>query len=244
LRLQGDFRNVFATFLSDNRGVRVLLVEDDHKLARLVSSVLSSEGMDVDVARDGEEGLEHILRDIYDVAVVDWMLPGRDGPSICRGARASRLSVAILMLTARGQLEDRVVGLDSGADDYLVKPFAFDELLARIRALARRNSGMAGADSWELRYEDLVMDLRAHTARRGDISVDLTPTEWRLLELLLRHAGQAMSRRQIVDYVWSYGDPVQLTQVDVFVSFLRHKLHCRGQRDLLSTVRGVGYRLG
>jgi two-component system OmpR family response regulator len=244
LRLRADSCNVFAMFLGDNLGVRVLLIEDDHKLARLIASVLSAEGMDVDVARDGDEGLEYILRDVYDVAVVDWMLPGRDGPSICRGARASKLPVAILMLTARGQLEDRVVGLDSGADDYLVKPFAFDELLARIRALARRTSSVAGADSWELRHGDLVMDLRAHTVRRGEASIDLTPTEWRLLELLLRHPGQALSRRQIVDYVWSYGDPVQLTQVDVFVSFLRGKLQCRGHRDLIATVRGMGYRLG
>jgi CheY-like chemotaxis protein len=120
LRLRVDSCNVFATFLGDNRAVRVLLIEDDHKLARLVASVLNAEGMDVDVARDGDEGLEYILRDVYEVAVVDWMLPGRDGPSICRGARANKLQVAILMLTARGQLEDRVVGLDSGADDYLV----------------------------------------------------------------------------------------------------------------------------
>jgi two-component system OmpR family response regulator len=231
-------------FLRDNRVVRVLLVEDDRKLARLVARVLSGEGMDVDLAHDGDEGTEQALRGTYDVIVVDWMLPGRDGPSLCRAVRASRLPAGILLLTARGQLEDRVSGLDSGADDYLVKPFAFEELLARIRALSRRHTAATATDSWELRHQDLVLDLRARSARRGDTVVDLTPTEWRLLEFLLRHPGQALSRRQIVDYVWSYGDPIQLTQVDVFVSFLRRKLRRRGQPELIATVRGVGYRLG
>jgi two-component system OmpR family response regulator len=230
--------------LGNNLGVRVLVVEDDRKLARLIARVLSGEGIDADLAHDGNEGTEHALRGTYDVLVVDWMLPGRDGPSLCRAVRAQRLPTGILLLTARGQLEDRVMGLDSGADDYLVKPFAFEELLARIRALARRQAVATAADSWELRHHDLVLDLRARTARRGDATVELTPTEWRLLEFFLRHPGQALSRRQIVDYVWSYGDPVQLTQVDVFISFLRRKLHRRGQPDLIATVRGIGYRLG
>jgi len=221
-----------------------LVVEDDRKLARLIARVLSGEGIDVDLAHDGDEGTEHALRGTYDVIVVDWMLPGRDGPSICRAVRAQRLPTGILLLTARGQLEDRVIGLDSGADDYLVKPFAFEELLARIRALARRLTVATAADSWELRHQDLVLDLRARSARRGDTAIELTPTEWRLLEFFLRHPGQALSRRQIVDYVWSYGDPVQLTQVDVFVSFLRRKLHRRGQSEPITTVRGIGYRLG
>ena len=221
-----------------------MVVEDDRKLARLIARVLSGEGIDVDLAHDGDEGTEHALRGTYDVIVVDWMLPGRDGPSICRAVRAQRLPTGILLLTARGQLEDRVIGLDSGADDYLVKPFAFEELLARIRALARRLTVATAADSWELRHQDLVLDLRARSARRGDTAIELTPTEWRLLEFFLRHPGQALSRRQIVDYVWSYGDPVQLTQVDVFVSFLRRKLHRRGQSEPITTVRGIGYRLG
>jgi two-component system OmpR family response regulator len=231
-------------FLSDNWCVRVLVVEDDRKLARLVAQVLGGEGIDVDLAYDGDDGAEHALRGTYDVLVVDWMLPGRDGPSLCRAVRANRVPVGILLLTARGQLEDRVLGLDSGADDYLIKPFAFEELLARIRALSRRHTAVAASDCWELRHQDLVLDLRARSARRGDSVVDLTPTEWRLLEFFLRHPGQALSRRQIVDYVWSYGDPVQLTQVDVFISFLRRKLHRRGQPGLIATVRGVGYRLG
>ena len=231
-------------FLGNNQGVRVLVVEDDRKLARLIARVLSGEGIDADLTHDGDEGTEYALRGTYDVIVVDWMLPGRDGPSLCRAVRAQRLPTGILMLTARGQLEDRVMGLDSGADDYLVKPFAFEELLARIRALARRQAVVTTADSWELRHQDLVLDLRARTARRGDTMIQLTPTEWRLTEFFLRHPGQALSRRQIVDYVWSYGDPVQLTQVDVFISFLRRKLHRRGQPDLIATVRGIGYRLG
>jgi two-component system OmpR family response regulator len=230
--------------MSDNRTVRVLVVEDDRKLARLIARVLSGEGIDVDLAHDGDEGTEYALRGTYDVIVVDWMLPGRDGPSLCRAVRAGRLPTGILLLTARGQLEDRVMGLDSGADDYLVKPFAFEELLARIRALSRRHTVATATDCWELRHQDLVLDLRARSARRGDTMVDLTPTEWRLLEMFLRHPGQALSRRQIIDYVWSYEDPVQLTQVDVFVSFLRRKLHRRGELELIATVRGVGYRLG
>jgi two-component system OmpR family response regulator len=239
-----EFHNVFAIFLRDNRTVRVLVVEDDRKLARLIARVLGAEGVDVDLAHDGEEGTEYALRGTYDVIVVDWMLPGRDGPSLCRAVRTNRLPTGILLLTARSQIEDRVAGLDSGADDYLAKPFAFEELLARIRALARRHTVVAGADSWELRHQDLVLDLRARSARRGDRMLDLTPTEWRLLEFFLRHPGQALSRRQIIDYVWSYGDPVQLTQVDVFVSCVRRKLRHRGEPDLINTVRGLGYRLG
>jgi DNA-binding response OmpR family regulator len=224
--------------------MRVLVVEDDRKLARLMDQVLSAEGMDVDLAHDGDSGTEQALRGIHEVIVVDWMLPGHDGPSICRAVRAGRLPAGILLLTARGQTEDRVAGLDSGADDYLTKPFAFQELLARIRALSRRHLATTSTDPWELRHDELVLDLRARTARRGDTAVDLTPTEWRLLEFFLRHPAQALSRRQIIDCVWSYGDPIQLTQVDVFVSSLRRKLHRRGQPDLIATVRGIGYRLG
>src|SRR5574338_534708 len=130
--------------------MRILIIEDDFRLARLMTSVLQEEHYATDVAHDGNEGLEAALRGIYDVAIVDWMLPGRDGPSIARAVRASRLPLAILILTARGQVEDRVAGLDSGADDYLTKPFAFEELLARVRALGRRFNMCAG-DPWELR---------------------------------------------------------------------------------------------
>ena len=222
--------------------MRVLIVEDDRRLVRLIARVLEEEHATVDVAYDGDTGLDLVLRGIYDVAIVDWMLPGRDGPALCRAIRAARLPTAVLMLTARGQVEDRVAGLDSGADDYLVKPFAFEELLARVRALARRFSVAVG-DAWELRSGDLVLDLRAHTARRGDRPLDLSATEWNLLECLMRHPGQALTRQQILDYVWSYERDVQASMVDVYISYLRRKLNIRGRPNPIQTVRSVGYRL-
>lgn len=222
--------------------MRVLVVEDDKRLSRLIEEVLTEEGVHADVVNDGDRGLDLALRGSYDVAIVDWMLPGRDGPAICRHVRASGVELPLLMLTARGQIEDRVAGLDSGADDYLVKPFAFDELLARVRALSRR--GRTGtADTWELRHGKLVMDLRARTARRGEASLDLTRTEWDLLEFLMRHPGQALTRQQVLDYVWSYERQVQPSMVDVYISYLRRKLNQPGQPDPIETVRGVGYRL-
>jgi two-component system, OmpR family, response regulator len=220
--------------------MRILLVDDDAHLTRLVSSALEAEGFTVDTASDGDTGLELALRGAYEVAIFDWMLPGRDGPSLCRAVRAAKRPIAILLLTARSQVEDRVAGLDSGADDYLVKPFSVEELLARIRALGRRFD--PAGDTWELRRGDLVLDLRAHTARRGATALDLSMTEWKLLECFLRHANQALSRQQILDYVWSYDASVQETMVDVFVSYLRKKLTEKGQPNPIATVRGVGYR--
>lgn len=222
--------------------MRVLVIEDDRKLANLIAEVLKDEQIDVDLAHDGDAGLELALRDIYDVIVVDWMLPGRDGPAICRAVRSARLPAALLMLTARIQIEDRVAGLDSGADDYLIKPFAFDELLARLRALSRRFSLLAG-DAWELRCGDLVMDLKARKARRGDALLDLTHTEWKLLEYLMRHPRQTLTRQQILDYVWSYQSDVQSTLVDVYITYLRRKINAAGRPDPIRTVRGVGYSL-
>jgi two-component system, OmpR family, response regulator len=222
--------------------MRVLLIEDDQRLSRLVKRVLEEERYPVDVAADGDIGLELALRGAHDVAIIDWMLPGRDGPAICRAIRSAHLPTAILMLTARGQLEDRVTGLDSGADDYLTKPFAFEELLARVRALSRRFIVTSG-DAWELRQGDLVLDLRAHVGRRGDHVLDLTNTEWNLLECLMRHPGQALTREQILDHVWSYESDVQPSMVDVYISYLRRKLNVPGCPDPIQTVRGIGYRL-
>ena len=222
--------------------MRILVIEDDDRLAKLIEQTLEEEGYRADRANSGDLGYDLLQRGIYDVAIIDWMLPGRDGLSLCRSARAASLETALLLLTARAQIEDRVSGLDSGADDYLVKPFAMEELLARVRALGRRFSQDA-KDPWELRYGDLVMDLRAHSARRGEAPLDLTRTEWGLMEFLLRHPGQTLTRSQILDYVWSYERQVQESMVDVYVSYLRKKLDQPGLPDPIETVRGLGYRL-
>jgi two-component system, OmpR family, response regulator len=222
--------------------MRILIIEDDQRLARLIARVLEEEHHQVELAHHGEAGLNLALLGGYDVAIIDWMLPGRDGPSICRAIRAARLPTALLLLTARGQLEDKVAGFDSGADDYLVKPFAFEELLARVRALGRRFMP-PGGDPGELRAGPIVIDLRGHVARRGARTLDLTPTEWNLLEYLLRNAGQTLSRQQILDYVWAYEHDVQPQMVDVYISYLRRKLNAPGEGDPIVTVRGFGYRL-
>jgi len=222
--------------------MRVLIIEDDKKLAKIISSVLADEKIHSDITNDGDTGLEAALRGVYDVAIIDWMLPGRDGPSICRSIKAARLGMGLLLLTARAQVEDRVAGLDSGADDYLVKPFSFDELLARIRALSRRASAAAG-DAWELRVGSLVLDLKAHSLRRAEKAIDLSKTEWELLELLMRHADQVLPRQNIINYIWSYDAAIKPELVDVYVSYLRKKLDLNGMLDPIQTVRGIGYLL-
>jgi two-component system OmpR family response regulator len=222
--------------------MRILVIEDDRRLANLIRKVLESEHFSVDLAYDGDLGLEIALRGAHDAAIVDWMLPGRDGPAVCRAIRAAHIPLAILMLTARTQVEDRVAGLYSGADDYLGKPFSFDELIARLYALNRR-FGSSTTDALELRTGSLVLDLHTYRARRGDRPLDLTRTEWTLLEYFMRHPGQTLSRQQILDYVWSYENEVRPTLVDVYISYLRSKLDVPGMKDPIQTVRGIGYRL-
>ncbi|MEX2162435.1 MAG: response regulator transcription factor [Anaerolineales bacterium] len=222
--------------------MRVLVIEDDRRLAKLIAQVFSEEHFAVDLAHDGDVGLELALRGVHDVVVVDWMLPKRDGPAICRAMREARLKTGILMLTARGQLEDRVAGLETGADDYLVKPFAFDELLARVRALGRRVAG-SQSDVKELRVGSLVMDLFSHRARRKEISLELSKTEWALLEYLMRHPGQVLTHQNILDYVWSDEKAVQSSMVAVYISYLRNRLSVAGMRDPIETVHAIGYRL-
>jgi DNA-binding response OmpR family regulator len=222
--------------------MKILLIEDDKRLTRLVKQVLEEQGWVVDVADNGATGLEWALEGLYDVAIIDWMLPERDGTSICRVLRAAHSQTALLLLTARSQVEDRVDGLDSGADDYLTKPFAFAELLARVRALARRHQ-TDQIDSQEIRCGEIILNLRTHTARRANRTLDLTSTEWSLLECLLRHPNQVLSRQQLVNYVWSNERDVQLSIVEVYISYLRNKLVQPGKQDPIQTVRGVGYRL-
>ena len=223
--------------------MRILLIEDDKRLATLTKKVLEDENFDVDMSHNGDEGVELALRGVYDVAVIDWMLPGRDGPSVVQAMRSAHLPTAILMLTARTQVEDRVAGLYSGADDYLTKPFSYDELIARIHTLARRHTASTAVNSWELRVGQIVLDTRTRTARRAELSLDLTKTEWTLLECLMRHPGQTLSRQFIMDYVWSYEGKVQATMVDVYISYLRTKMSLPNQQDPIKTKRGVGYYL-
>lgn len=222
--------------------MRILIIEDDQKLATLIAHVLRKQQYVVDMAHNGDDGLAVALDGKCDIAIIDWMLPKRDGPSICRAIRAANLPIAVLLLTGRGQVEDRVAGLDSGADDYLTKPFAFEELLARVRALSRRFMKNEGEDHHELRCGELVLDVISHSARLGTIALDLTSTEWNLLEFLMRHHGQALTRVQILDHVWSYDHDVQPTMVDLYVSYVRRKLG-DDHALMLQTVRGVGYRL-
>ncbi len=225
--------------------MRILIIDDDERLCRLIQSVLENERYLVDVANDGNTGLELALSGAHAVIIVDWMMPGRDGLAICRAVRNVRLPIAILVLTARGLVEDRVVGLDTGADDYLVKPFAFDELLARVRALSRRfNISANGSDTMELRCGDITLDCRSHTARRADMGLSLTATEWQVLECLMRHAGQALSREQIFNQVWSHDSLANITMVDVYISYLRRKLQVPAEQiSPIETVRGIGYRI-
>ena len=222
--------------------MKILLIEDDKRLAKLIASVLKSEKYSVDIEHDGEVGLETALRGKHDLIIIDWMLPGRDGPSICRSLRISRIATPIMMLTARSQVEDRVAGLESGADDYLVKPFDFDELMARIRALSRRYTP-GRVDAAELRIGSIVMDLNAHTVRRSDTLIELTKREWDMLEFFLRHPNRTLSRTEILNYAWPDDAQVKQELVDVYVSYLRQKLTIDGRKDPLQTIRGFGYML-
>lgn len=226
--------------------MRILLIEDDERLARLIGSFFEHRYYRVDLAHDGDIGLEMALSRAYEVAIIDWMMPCRDGPAICRAIRNARVQMALLMLTARSQVEDRIAGLDNGADDYLSKPFDLEELSARVRAVSRRYQSVnaLSSDSMEMRCGDITMDTHAHTARRGNISLNLTSTEWDVLEYLMRHPKQVLSREQIYLQVWSPNSQAQVTIVDLYISYLRHKLNIADDSpDPIETVRGLGYRM-
>jgi DNA-binding response OmpR family regulator len=221
--------------------MRLLLVEDDKKAARVLARGLGEEGFVVDIAHSGEVGDALAASNHYDTIVLDWLLPRRDGLDVCRGLRRRGLRTPILMLTARDSLPDRVAGLDSGADDYLAKPFAFEELLARIRALLRRSELTRPP---VLTVADLALDPVSHRVTRGAVEISLTPKEYSILETLMRHAGQVVSRTRIGESVWE-DDPEDLTNlVDVHVSHLRRKIDGRDQPALIQTVRARGFRLG
>ena len=221
--------------------MHILVVEDERRLANLIRRALEEEGHVVDVAHDGAEGLDVASATAYDLLVLDLMLPHIDGLEIARRLRAAKNDVRILMLTARDAVEDRVEGLESGADDYLMKPFSFNELLARVRALARRQI-QAQAET-ELQSGSLVLDLARHEARRDDKIIELTAKEFQLLEYLMRNAGHVLTRTQILDHVWGYNFDSFSNVVDIYVHYLRNKIDRDFPEPLIRTVRGVGYSL-
>jgi two-component system, OmpR family, response regulator len=220
--------------------LRLLLVEDDAKLARAVGRGLRHEGYAVDVVGDGDAALMQAAVWDYDAIVLDVMLPNRDGFEVCRTLRERECWAPILMLTAREQLGDRIRGLDVGADDYLIKPFDFGELLARLRALVRRAPAQRPV---RLEVGDLVVDPATHEVARAGVSVALTAREFAVLEYLARHAGEAVTRASLLDHVWDEHFQGSTNIVDVYVGYLRRKLELPFGRPLIRTIRGVGYAL-
>ena len=223
--------------------MRILVIEDDKDVASFIRNGLAQAGYNVDHADNGKDGLFLATTERYDVLVVDRMLPSVDGLTLIRTLRASQDSTPVLILSALGEVDDRVKGLKAGGDDYLVKPFAFSELLARLEALDRRAKSGGDAPSTVLKAADLEMDLLRREVRRGGELIDLQPREFQLLEFLLRHAGQVVTRTMLLEGVWDYHFDPQTNVIDVHVSRLRSKIDRGFDRPLLHTVRGVGYRL-
>jgi len=220
--------------------VRVLVVEDEPRMATLLQRGLGEEGYAVDVAHDGTDGLWLGTEQDYDAIVLDVMLPGIDGLEVCRRLRAADRWAPILLLTARLAVEDRVHGLDAGADDYLTKPFSFAELAARVRALVRRQSGARPA---LLEVGDLRVDPATHRVWRGEVEIPLSPKEMALLELLIRHTGEVVTRTRILDHVWDFAYDGTSNVVDQYIAYLRKKIDRPFGRTDIETVRGVGYRI-
>jgi DNA-binding response OmpR family regulator len=220
--------------------MRVLIVEDERQMADQLCKGLEREGYSVLVAHDGEEGLKLARVVDHDLMVLDWMLPKLDGPQVARRLRQAQIGTPILMLTARDAAPDIVEGLDCGADDYLTKPFAFEVLLARLRALARRPSS---AQPPLLRVLDLVLDPAAHRVQRGGEALKLSAKEYSLLLYLMRHAGQTVPRRTLIEAVWGYGSSIESNTLDAFIHLLRAKVDTPPAERLIHTVRGVGYCL-
>lgn len=223
--------------------MRVLVIEDDPSVATYIKKGLDELGYTVDVAADGKQGLFLATTEPYDLLIVDRMLPQLDGLTVVQTLRASNKSVPILFLSALGEVNDRVQGLEAGGDDYLGKPFAFSELKARVDALLRR-SRAADTPVTELVVSDLTMDLLARTVRRGERQIDLQPREFRLLECLMRNAGHVVTRTMLLEQVWDYHFDPQTNVIDVHISRLRRKIDKGFDVPLLETVRGAGYRLG
>ena len=220
--------------------MRILVVEDEKKMASFIRKALQEEGFAVDVLHDGEEALAAIVHNPFDVMVLDIMLPGRDGISVLRQMRERGSKTPVLLLTARGEVEERVEGLNAGADDYLPKPFVLAELIARVRALGRRSGPVK---SVLLRVGDLTLDTVSHKASRAGKPIALAVREYRLLEFLMRHPGRVCGRMSIVENVWDYNFDPGTNLVDVYIKRLREKLDADFEPKLLQTVRGIGYMI-
>ncbi|WP_373546868.1 response regulator transcription factor [Chamaesiphon sp.] len=218
----------------------ILLVEDEIKLARFIELELESEGYRVTVAHDGMSGLSLARESEPDLAILDWMMPGLTGVELCRRLRATGIKIPVILLTAKDEVGDRVTGLDAGADDYLVKPFSIEELLARIRAHLRRTQD---TDTDLLQFEDLSLNRRTREVHRGQRSIDLTAKEFDLLQYLMSHPRQVFTREQILENIWGYDFLGDSNIIEVYVRYLRLKLEQESEKRLIHTARGVGYSL-
>ncbi|MEN9407128.1 MAG: two-component response regulator, YkoH [Candidatus Parcubacteria bacterium] len=223
--------------------MRILVIEDEHKIANAIKQGLMQESYAVDVSYDGTGGYDLAVSEDYDVIILDRMLPGMEGAILCRRLRDEGKHTPILMLTAKGEIADRVEGLESGADDYLVKPFAFEELLARVRSLIRRPREIL---SPLLRVETLSLDTKTYTVRRNGVGIALSSKEYALLEYLMRHRGQIVPKKQLIDHVWDYDANILPNTVEVYIGYLRNKIEKPFPHlpPLLQTVRGFGYKIG
>lgn len=220
--------------------MRILLAEDDKRLSKMLAFLLKKEKYIVDCVYDGQEAMEYAELSDYDIVILDWMMPKKDGISVCRALRQAKKQTAILMLTARDALEDRIEGLDSGADDYLAKPFEFPELLARIRALARRINKTFYNDVIEC--GELKLNCQSAMLIFGKQQSSLSPRECQIMELFMRNAGQILPREQIMDKVWGYDTEVSSNTLDVTIKTIRKKIGKLGLSECICTVRGIGYK--
>jgi heavy metal response regulator len=218
--------------------MRILLVEDERKVASFIKKGLTEEGYAVDLASDGETGLELGLDGVHDLIVLDINLPGRDGLSVLREIRKKKVTIPVLLLTVRTAIEDKVIGLDTGADDYLTKPFAFQELLARVRALLRRQTD---AEAPLLKIADLTLDPARRLVFRGVEKIELTTKEFALLDYFMRNPDRVLTRTMIAEHVWDYDFDPMTNVIDVYVNYLRKKIESSREPKLIHTVRGVGY---
>lgn len=223
--------------------MRILIVEDEVKIANSLKKGFEQEAYAVDVSYTGIDGYDLASTEEYDVLILDRLLPGMDGIEICNKLRLKGIHTPILMLTARGELNERIEGLNAGVDDYLPKPFAFTELLARVRALSRRPKSTVGA---KLTVEDLTLDTLSYAVKRGDTNIPLSNKEYSLLEYLMRHKGTIIKKDQIISHVWSYESDVLPNSVEVYITHLRNKIDkpFKKKSQLITTVRGFGYKIG